>query len=90
VRRVLGLARRAAALRGRLDPSATVPLLVSDPLDGLDEPARRALGQYLVDVSQRQQLILLSDDPATVAWAAGMAAATGAVGLVDLSQAVAA
>ncbi|MDY7103490.1 MAG: hypothetical protein S0880_20080 [Actinomycetota bacterium] len=87
-RRLLGLDRRLSALRERLDPNASLPLLVSDPLDGLDDRARSALGHYLVEISQRQQIVVLSDDPATAEWAASMAQATGAVGLVDLSQPV--
>ena len=62
------------------------PLVLDDPFAGFDSSVKPALLELISDASHRQQILLLTEDPAVAAWAR-LEALTGALSVVEPSGA---
>src|SRR5690606_37066752 len=62
------------------------PLVLDDPFTGFDSSVKPALLELIRQSSHRQQILLLTEDPAVAAWAR-LEALTGALSVVEPSGA---
>ncbi len=60
----------------------SMPTLLDEPFGDLPAPAKLELLQYLLDAAQRQQIILLTDDPDVAEWAR-VEAILGSLSLIE-------
>jgi hypothetical protein len=60
----------------------SLPLFLDEPFGPVEASAKADLLALLLDASSHQQIVLLTDDEATLAWAR-LEAMTGAVGVVE-------
>ncbi len=79
-----GLARRAEAIAERTGGREALPLLLDDPIEGLAWEEKVPVLEVLGRLSERQQLILATDDPDVLGWAR-LEAIAGTVGVVDVN-----
>ncbi len=73
---------RLAALRDLGGSSESFPALLDDPFSNLDSGMLPTLLEIMVQSSERQQIILLTESPTVASWAR-VEAMTGALGIIE-------
>ena len=73
---------RLAALRDLGGSSESFPALLDDPFSNLDSGMLPSLLEIMVQSSERQQIILLTESPTVASWAR-VEAMTGALGIIE-------
>lgn len=79
-----GLTRRASAIGDIAEGRESLPLFLDDPLDELGWKDKVPVLEVIGRLSERQQLVLATDDPEVLAWAQ-VEAMAGTVTVVDVN-----